>query len=181
MTVHDRPEPAHRQPCSNATRQVRADAELRFIWIDGGIATRTHARTASAEKSHTFATSLANAGMSLQALMALLGHSSPDMTLRYARLASPTVKAAYDQAISKLADSHLGRGPTPSPRTRSLAAFGDAQDPCRPRVLFAEPCRRGVPLRKHLRDLPQLCDCSRVPPCDYCSDRRSPVTSRRCS
>lgn len=52
---------------------------------------------------HTFATSLANAGMSLQALMALLGHSSPDMTLRYARLASPTVKAAYDQAIGKLA------------------------------------------------------------------------------
>jgi len=52
---------------------------------------------------HTFATGLANAGMSLQALMALLGHSSPDMTLRYARLASPTVKAAYDQAIGKLA------------------------------------------------------------------------------
>ena len=52
---------------------------------------------------HTFATSLANAGMSLQALMALLGHSSPDMTLRYARLASPTIKAAYDQAIGKLA------------------------------------------------------------------------------
>jgi integrase len=52
---------------------------------------------------HTFATSLANAGMSLQALMALLGHASPEMTLRYARLASPTVKAAYDQAIGKLA------------------------------------------------------------------------------
>jgi integrase len=52
---------------------------------------------------HTYATSLANAGMSLQALMALLGHASPDMTLRYARLASPTVKAAYDQAIGKLA------------------------------------------------------------------------------
>lgn len=52
---------------------------------------------------HTFATGLANAGMSLQALMALLGHSSPEMTLRYARLASPTVKAAYDQAIGKLA------------------------------------------------------------------------------
>lgn len=52
---------------------------------------------------HTFATDLANAGMSLQALMALLGHTSPEMTLRYARLASPTVKAAYDQAIGKLA------------------------------------------------------------------------------
>lgn len=52
---------------------------------------------------HTYVTGLANAGMSLQALMALLGHASPEMTLRYARLASPTVKAAYDQAIGKLA------------------------------------------------------------------------------
>lgn len=52
---------------------------------------------------HTYATELANAGMSLQALMALLGHASPQMTLRYARLASPAVKAAYDQAAGKLA------------------------------------------------------------------------------
>ena len=33
----------------------------------------------------TSLTTSSNAGMSLQALMALLGHSSPDMTLRYAR------------------------------------------------------------------------------------------------
>jgi integrase len=33
---------------------------------------------------HTYATSLVNAGMSLQALMAVLGHVSADMTLRYA-------------------------------------------------------------------------------------------------
>ena len=39
---------------------------------------------------HTYATELANAGMSLQALMALLGHVTPEMTLRYAVLASPT-------------------------------------------------------------------------------------------
>lgn len=51
---------------------------------------------------HTFATDLANAGMSLQALMALLGHASPEMTLRYAALASPTIRAAYDAAIGKL-------------------------------------------------------------------------------
>jgi site-specific recombinase XerD len=51
---------------------------------------------------HTYATSLVNAGMSLQALMALLGHSSPEMTIRYAQLASPTLRAAYDQAIGKL-------------------------------------------------------------------------------
>jgi integrase len=52
---------------------------------------------------HTWATELANAGMSMQALMTLLGHRSPEMTIRYARLASPTLKAAYDQAASKIA------------------------------------------------------------------------------
>jgi integrase len=50
---------------------------------------------------HTYATTLINAGMSLQALMALLGHVTPEMTLRYATLASPTVRAAYDEAIAK--------------------------------------------------------------------------------
>jgi site-specific recombinase XerD len=51
---------------------------------------------------HTYATALVNAGMSLQALMALLGHRSPEMTLRYASLASPTLRDAYEQAMSKM-------------------------------------------------------------------------------
>ena len=50
---------------------------------------------------HTYATTLVNAGMSLQALMALLGHVTAEMTLRYATLASPTLRAAYDEAIRK--------------------------------------------------------------------------------
>lgn len=50
---------------------------------------------------HTYATSLVNAGMSLQALMALLGHVSTEMTLRYAALAAPTIRAAYDEAMGK--------------------------------------------------------------------------------
>jgi integrase len=50
---------------------------------------------------HTYATMLANAGMSLQALMALLGHVTPEMTLRYATLASPTLRASYDDAMIK--------------------------------------------------------------------------------
>jgi hypothetical protein len=49
----------------------------------------------------TYGTALVNGGMSLQALMALLGHISAEMTLRYASLASPTVRAAYDQAMIK--------------------------------------------------------------------------------
>jgi site-specific recombinase XerD len=50
---------------------------------------------------HTYATTLVNAGMSLQALMALLGHVTAEMTLRYATLASPALRAAYDEAIGK--------------------------------------------------------------------------------
>ena len=51
---------------------------------------------------HTYATSLVNAGMSLQGLMALLGHQTPEMTMRYATLASPTLRRAYDEAVGKL-------------------------------------------------------------------------------
>lgn len=59
-------------------------------------------RVVAHQLRHTYATTLVNAGMSLQALMALLGHRSPEMTIRYARLASPTLRAAYDQAIGKM-------------------------------------------------------------------------------
>ena len=66
---------------------------------------------------HTYATSLANGGMSLQALMVLLGHRSPNMTMRYATLASPTLRSAYEQAIDKLrpriAVAPTGRTPVP--------------------------------------------------------------------
>jgi integrase-like protein len=51
---------------------------------------------------HTYATQLVNAGMSLQALMALLGHVTPEMTLRYAHLANTTVRGAYDAAMAKI-------------------------------------------------------------------------------
>jgi hypothetical protein len=56
---------------------------------------------------HTYATSLVNAGMSLQALMALLGHVSPQMTSRNAALANGTVRAAYDAAMIKLHQRRL--------------------------------------------------------------------------
>lgn len=51
---------------------------------------------------HTFGTSLVNAGMNLPALMALLGHVTPEMTLRYAKLASPTIRDAYTMAMTKV-------------------------------------------------------------------------------
>jgi site-specific recombinase XerD len=51
---------------------------------------------------HTYGTALINGGMSLQALMALLGHVTPEMTLRYSHLASETIKDAFDEAMTKV-------------------------------------------------------------------------------
>jgi integrase len=82
-------------------------------------------RVVAHQLRHTWATELANAGMSMQALMTLLGHRSPEMTIRYARLASPALKSAYDQAAGKIARripvAPAGR-PTAPDRVEWLAA-----------------------------------------------------------
>jgi integrase len=49
---------------------------------------------------HTYATALVNAGVSLQALMALLGHVSAEMSLRYGRLFDATIRAEYERALT---------------------------------------------------------------------------------
>jgi Phage integrase family len=56
---------------------------------------------------HTYATALVNAGVSLQALMAILGHTSAEMSLRYGRLFDQTVRADYERALT-LAKQRLG-------------------------------------------------------------------------
>ncbi len=52
---------------------------------------------------HTFGTALINGGIGLPALMALMGHATPEMTLRYAKLAS----ADHPQRLS----GRDGQGP----------------------------------------------------------------------
>jgi len=52
-------------------------------------------------EAHTYATTLINGGMSIEALMAVLGHVTPEMTLRYAHLASDTIRDAYNTAINR--------------------------------------------------------------------------------
>ncbi|BDE14943.1 hypothetical protein Mkiyose1665_59510 [Mycobacterium kiyosense] len=62
---------------------------------------------------HTYATALVNAGVSLQSLMALLGHVSAQMSLRYGRLFDTTVRAEYERALT-LAKDHLTALPATS-------------------------------------------------------------------
>ena len=51
---------------------------------------------------HTFATEMARAGMPVPALMKLLGHKTPKMTMRYVEVAQIDVRQAYDQALTQL-------------------------------------------------------------------------------
>jgi site-specific recombinase XerD len=62
---------------------------------------------------HTLATQAINRGMSLEAIAALLGHRSLDMTLRYAKIASRTVADEYF-AVSEKVEALYGQ-PTQLP------------------------------------------------------------------
>src|SRR6266849_213482 len=91
--------------------------------------------------------------MSLQALMALMGHVSPEMTLRYASLSSPTVRAAYEAAMSKV----RGR------QSRLVAPVGKVAVPDRVEWLGSERLKTRVAhgycsphLVSHLADVPAL-------------------------
>ena len=113
---------------------------------------------------HTYATALVNAGCSLQALMALLGHVSAEMSLRYGRLFDATVRDEYTRALT-LAKAQLGPV-LPAERTQlPLAAItggnwrDDAADQSRASpagTACAPPAQGSVRLRQHLRALPQL-------------------------
>jgi hypothetical protein len=68
---------------------------------------------------HTYATALVNAGVSLQVLMQLLGHSTAEMSLRYGRLFDATVRADYERALV-LAKERLGPVLPPTPTVRAI-------------------------------------------------------------
>lgn len=59
---------------------------------------------------HTLATQAINRGMSLEAIAAMLGHKSLDMTLRYARIANRTVADEYF-AVSDKVEALYGQAP----------------------------------------------------------------------
>ena len=81
-------------------RRVSADtlrAELRRAAAEAGLD-----GVVPHQLRHTYATALVNAGCSLQALMALLGHVSAEMSLRYGRLFDATVRDEYTRALAQV-------------------------------------------------------------------------------
>lgn len=133
-------------------REPQGSASGACPWVAG--ADGQPLRVVPHQLRHTYATTLVNAGMSLQALMALLGHVTAEMTLRYATLASPTLGAAYDEAIGK-ARPRLTLIVNDRPVLPSKAEWlrGEMLKPDGPRLLQPPPRRRSLPLRQHLRTL----------------------------
>jgi site-specific recombinase XerD len=63
---------------------------------------------------HTLATQAINRGMSLEAIAALLGHRSLDMTLRYAKIANRTVADEYFAVTEKVEALYQQGNPLPA-------------------------------------------------------------------
>jgi integrase len=94
------------------------------VWALRDLLTRVAAdaglpHTTPHQLRHTYATALVNAGVSLQSLMALLGHTSANMSLRYGRLFDATVRAEYERALTAAKDQ-LGSLPAGPPGGRTV-------------------------------------------------------------
>jgi site-specific recombinase XerD len=75
------------------------------------------ARIVPHQLRHTYATFMLRAGVSFPGIMKLLGHSSPDMTMRYLGVALPDLQREYQQARSQ--PRHLVPPPKPSNSARA--------------------------------------------------------------
>ena len=71
---------------------------------------------------HTLATQAINRGMSLEAIAALLGHRSMDMTLIYARISDDTVADAYFKVSEAVEAQYYGLSGSAVPRAGAPSA-----------------------------------------------------------
>ncbi len=103
---------------------------------------------------HTLATQSINRGMSLEAIAALLGHRSMDMTLTYARISDHTVAEQYFKVTEAVEAEYYGLSsapvaPTavsgaqkPRPDHRRLLANGHCTRPALLDCVFESVCER---------------------------------------
>ena len=116
---------------------------------------------------HTYATALVNAGVSLQALMALLGHVSAEMSLRYGRLFDATVRTEYERALT-LAKQRLGT--LPEGRT-ALPLAGITNGGWKDSPVIKSRLAGGFCLRAPAQG---ACACANI--CEHCPNFRTDAT-----
>ena len=98
---------------------------------------------------HTYATFMLRAGVSFPGIMKLLGHSSPDMTMRYLGIALPDLQREYQQARSQ--PRHLVPQPRPlNPARADLSGLVQALQAAQHVLeMFRRTLPDGAP-RRHL-------------------------------
>ena len=106
-TAHVRPDHPLLLPRENG-RALDRHTVTRMINRAGAAAGLSHIHPH--QLRHTLATQAINRGMSLEAIAAMLGHRSLDMTLRYAKIASRTVADEYF-AVSEKVEALYGQAP----------------------------------------------------------------------
>ncbi len=90
------------------SRAFLFDASLKTACTTAGMLDGHGRPTVSAHRfRHTIGTQLAEGGARLQTIMAVLGHRSPHMSLIYASLSDPTIKAQYQQALDRTGDGDM--------------------------------------------------------------------------
>ncbi len=77
---------------------------------------------------HTLATQSINRGMSLEAIAALLGHRSMDMTLIYARISDDTVADAYFKVTEAVEAQYYGLSGAIPPRATASSSAPPVRD-----------------------------------------------------
>lgn len=142
--------------------------------LDHATTTAGLGHVTSHQLRHTYATALVNAGVSLQALMALLGHASAEMSLRYGRLFDATVRAEYERALDLAKQNTAAAAPTSSPTGRAqlpLTVITGGRD-WRDTPLLKSRMAGGFCLRA-----PAQGACSYANICEHCPSYRSEPSS----
>jgi integrase len=117
---------------------------IRKTFRDAVAAAGITARLVPHQNRHTYATEMLRAGVSLPGLMDLLGHASPEMTLRYLEITQPDLQREYQMARSH--PRHLIPSPKALPASSAARAdFTSMMNALDASRHVAEMFRRAVP------------------------------------
>lgn len=106
---------------------------------------------------HTLATQAINRGMSLEAIAALLGHKTLEMTMVYARIADRTVADQYFSVTEKVEALYNKHEPAVLPAEDEPAAMRKLRAEAHRRMLGNGYCARPVELDCHFESICESC------------------------
>ncbi|MFI0142142.1 tyrosine-type recombinase/integrase, partial [Streptomyces luteogriseus] len=106
---------------------------------------------------HTLATQAINRGMSLEAIAALLGHKTMEMTMVYARIADRTVADQYFSVTEKVEALYSKHEPAVLPAEDEPAAMRKLRAEAHRRMLGNGYCARPVELDCHFESICESC------------------------